>query len=179
SLGSVISKIRPTAGPTFTYVTLGDLRHFGHNDSLGQGAGCLGRTYDPFVVPFARPINGSLNMTSITSVMVQVDDAQLGSRRQLLQSVTQAAPAMEQTAGMRDLDSHTRRAFELLAGQATRHAFDGSREPARVRDAYGPTPFGQNCLLARRLVEAGVPMITLYSVGNRDWDTHDNNFNQL
>src|SRR5262249_14007211 len=73
SLGSVISKIRPTAGPTFTYVTLGDLRHFGHNDSMGQGAGCLGRTYDPFVVPFARPINGSLNMTGITSVMVQVD----------------------------------------------------------------------------------------------------------
>jgi uncharacterized protein (DUF1501 family) len=44
---------------------------------------------------------------------------------------------------------------------------------------YGPTPFGQNCLLARRLVEVGVPMVTVYSVGNRDWDTHGANFSSL
>ncbi len=179
SMGSVLSKIRPAAGPIFTYVTLGDLRHLGHNDSLGQGAGCLGRTYDPFVVPFTRPFDNSLNMSSITSVMTQVDARQLGNRRHLLERVTQAAPVLEQTADMRDLDSHTRRAFELLSTRATRDAFDSSHEPAHVRAAYGSTHFGQNCLLARHLVEAGVPMITLYSVGNRDWDTHDNNFNQL
>ena len=179
SLGSIISKIRPSSGPIFTYVTLGDLRHFGHNDSLGQGAGCLGRTYDPFVVPFTRPFDCSLNMSNITSVMTQVDAGQLGSRRQLLQRVTEAAPALEQTTDMRDLDVHTRRAFELLAARATRDAFDSSHEPAFVRELYGSTHFGQNCLLARRLVEAGVPMITLYSFGNRDWDTHDKNFSQL
>ena len=73
----------------------------------------------------------------------------------------------------------TRRAYELLASPASRDAFDVTREPQKVRDAYGPTPFGQNCLLARRLVEAGVPMVTVYSFGNRDWDTHGDNFKTL
>jgi len=179
SMGSVISKIRPTELPIFTYVTLGDLRHFGHNDTLGQGAGCLGRTYDPFTLPFVTRTDGALELSSITSVTAQVDASQLGSRRQLLERVTQAAPALEQTADMRNLDAHTRRAFELLSSSATRDAFNSASEPARVRESYGSTAFGQNCLLARRLVEAGVPMITLYSVGNRDWDTHGNNFNLL
>ena len=48
-----------------------------------------------------------------------------------------------------------------------------------MREQYGPDPFARNCLLARRLVEAGVPLITLYSIGNRDWDTHGNNFRDL
>src|SRR5438046_1465911 len=54
SLGSILSKLRPADRSMFSYVTLGDLRHFGHNDSLGQNAGCLGRAYDPFTIPFNR-----------------------------------------------------------------------------------------------------------------------------
>jgi uncharacterized protein (DUF1501 family) len=86
---------------------------------------------------------------------------------------------VEATAGTRSLDDSSRRAYELLASSATRGAFDLAREPEKVRDRYGPTAFAQNCLLARRLVEAGVPMVTLYSVGNRDWDTHAANFPTL
>src|SRR5262249_57827196 len=78
-----------------------------------------------------------------------------------------------------DLDNASRRAFELLSSPATRDAFDLSKEPAKVRQAYGAIPFARNCLLARRLVEAGVPLVTLYSFGNRDWDTHGNNFTDL
>ena len=55
SLGSVVSKVRPADRSMFSYVTLGDLRHLGNNDSMGQNAGCLGRAYDPFTVPFMRP----------------------------------------------------------------------------------------------------------------------------
>src|SRR5205085_11824713 len=77
------------------------------------------------------------------------------------------------------LDDATRRAFALLSSSATRDAFDLAKEPATVRDFYGPSRFAQNCLLARRLVEAGVPLVTLYSVGNRDWDTHSANFRFL
>jgi hypothetical protein len=179
SMGSVINKIRPADRPIFSYVTLGDLRHFGHNDSLGQGAGCLGRIYDPFTLPFVRRTDGELELSSVTSVMAQVDAAQLGSRRQLLQRITEIAPALEQTAGLRNLDGFTRRAFELLSAPATRDAFHVAVEPRMIRDQYGPSAFGQNCLLARRLVEAGVPMVTVYSFGNRDWDTHGNNFNLL
>ena len=179
SIGSLVSKLRPTDRPVFSYMTLGDLRHFGNNDSLGQNAGCMGRAYDPFTVPFVRPINGSLDIQSVTSVMTQVDGRQLGGRRQLLESMNHIAPVLEATAGMRNLDDCSRRAYELLSSSATRDAFDLAREPQKVRASYGPTPFGQNCLLARRLVEAGVPMVTLYSVGNRDWDTHGANFRSL
>ena len=62
SVGSMVSKLRPADKPVFSYVTLGDLRHFGNNDSLGQNAGCLGKVYDPFTVPFVRPINGALDI---------------------------------------------------------------------------------------------------------------------
>ena len=179
SLGSVISKVRPADRSMFSYVTLGDLRHFGNHDSMGQNAGCLGRGYDPFVIPFVRPMNGLLDMSNITSVTAQVDAGQLGSRRQLLRAMTDAGPALEETAATRNLDGFTRRAFDLLSSLACRGAFDVAAEPRSIRDLYGRSPFGENCLLARRLVEAGVPMVTLYSFGNRDWDTHGQNFRNL
>jgi hypothetical protein len=181
SVGSVVSRLRPAAKPVFPYVTLGDLRHFGNNDSMGQNAGCLGKAYDPFTVPFVRPLdgNGRLDLAGVTSVMGDVDGVRLKDRRQLLDQLAQAAPALEATASMRNLDDSSRKAYQLLASTATRDAFDLTREPPKARDLYGPTPFGQNCLLARRLVEAGVPMVTVYSVGNRDWDTHDANFANL
>ena len=179
SLGSVISKLRPADRSIFSYVTLGDLRHLGHNDSMGQNAGCLGRAYDPFTVPFTRPINGVLDIRGVTSVLEDVDDRDIGSRRNLLGRMTDVAPPLQETAGMRYLDGFHRRAFELLSSSASRNAFNLDREPQPVRDMYGPTPFGQSCLLARRLVEAGVPLITVYSAGNRDWDTHGDNFSLL
>jgi hypothetical protein len=179
SVGSLVSRLRAMDRPVFPYVTLGDLRHFGNNDSLGQNAGCLGRVHDPFTVPFARPITGSLDRSGILSVLAHVDGRQMHGRRRLVEDLTRLAPALEASAGTRDLDNSSRRAYELLSSSATRDAFDLTREPPKIRDSYGPSPFGQNCLLARRLVEAGVPMITLYSVGNRDWDTHGKNFSSL
>lgn len=179
SMGSVVSKLRPPDKPVFAYVTLGDLRHFGNNDSLGQNAGCLGKAYDPFTIPFVRPMNGALDMGGIASLMTAVDAGRLDDRRKLLQRIDRAAVALEATANMRNLDDCSRKACELLSSPATRDAFDLGKEPLRLRDFYGPTPFASNCLLARRLVEAGIPMITLYSVGNRDWDTHGNNFASL
>src|SRR5260370_27540627 len=63
-----------------------------------------------------------------------------------------------------------------MASKEAQAAFDLQREPERVRDSYGRTPFGQRALLARRLVEAGVPFITLYDGG---WDHHTDVFNSL
>jgi hypothetical protein len=176
SMGAVLSKLRASQRPVFSYVTLGDLRHLGHHDSMGQNAGCLGRMYDPFTVPFARPINGTLDLQNVTSVMANVDGAALDARRRLLHQMIDAAPTPR---AANNLDAFTRRGFELLASPATRDAFDIAREPQPLRDSYGANSFGQSCLLARRLVEAGVPLTTVYSAGNRDWDTHDNNFRLL
>src|SRR5438105_1870204 len=179
SFGSVVSKLRPSDRPVFSYITLGDLRHFGNNDSMGQNAGCLGHAYDPFTVPFVRPINTTLDIRGVTSVMTEVDGRQMESRRHLLECMNRIAPALEATASMRNLDDSERRAYELLSSSATRDAFNLAKEPQKARDLYGATPFAQNCLLARRLIEAGVPMVTLYSEGNRDWDTHSANFSLL
>ncbi|MHB1421962.1 MAG: DUF1501 domain-containing protein [Gemmataceae bacterium] len=179
SMGAVVSKLRPPKKPVFAYVTLGDLRHFGNNDSMGQNAGCLGKSYDPFTIPFVRPISGPLDMASVSTLMTAVDGGRLDERRKLLERMDRASSTLEATPAMRNLDDCSRKACELLSSPANRDAFDLSKEPLRVRDFYGPTPFAANCLLARRLVEAGVPMITLYSFGNRDWDTHDKNFSSL
>jgi hypothetical protein len=179
SLGSVISKLRPADKSMFSYVTLGDLRHFGNNDSMGQNAGCLGRAYDPFTVPFVRPINGELELGNVTRVMAAMDAGGIGERRLLREQLDRVAPALEATADSRSLDGFTRRALELLSSPASREAFNLAKEPPHVRDFYGPTPFARSCLLARRLVEAGVPLVTVYSFGNRDWDTHSANFSTL
>lgn len=183
SLGSVVSKICPTAKSIFPYVTLGELRHFGNKDSMGQNAGCLGHAYDPFAVPFVQPMGGDdvrLDMRVVHSMLGDAEMAgqALSRRRQLLEEISRT-PSLPTTANMRDVDGFRRRAYELLASPASRDAFDLAKEPQRVRDAYGQAPFAQNCLLARRLIEAGVPLVTVYSVSNRDWDTHGGNFSAL
>jgi hypothetical protein len=179
SVGSVVGKLRPPARPVFPYVTLGDLRHFGNNDSLGQNAGCLGAAFDPFTVPFTRPLDGTLDVRGVTAVMAKADGGRLDDRRGLLGQLTRPGPGWESAASAQNLDDASRRAFRLLSSPAARDAFDLGQEPPRVRDAYGPAPFARNCLLARRLIEAGVPLVTVYSFGNRDWDTHDANFSNL
>jgi len=179
ALGSVVSRLRPARQPVFSYVTLGDLRHLGNNDGMGQYGGCLGRVHDPYTIPFTRPMDGSLDMGGVTAVLGEVDGLRVDGRRRLLEQVERARPVLESDEGMRDLAAHKRRAYELLSSSASREAFNLGKEPQRVRDAYGSSSFGHNCLLARRLVEAGVPMVTVYSFGNRDWDTHGQNFRDL
>jgi hypothetical protein len=174
SLGSVVSKLRRPSRPVFPYVTLGLLRHFGNKDSMGQNAGCLGKVYDPFSVT-----EGALDTSRVRAVMGAIQNHRLDGRRRLLDRINAAAPALEAKAGTRNLDGFARRAYELLASPASRDAFDLAKEPAKVRDFYGPSAVAQNCLLARRLVEAGVPLVTVYSVDNRDWDTHGANFTTL
>jgi uncharacterized protein (DUF1501 family) len=161
------------------YITLGDLRHFGNNDSLGQNAGCLGKVYDPFTVPFVRPITGALDIRGVASLWAEVDGPRLEDRRALLEEINHTAPLLKAAATTQNLDSFTQQAYALLGSPASRNAFNLNQEPQKVRDAYGAIPLAQSCLLARRLVEAGVPLVTVYSFGNRDWDTHGDNFRAL
>ena len=83
------------------------------------------------------------------------------------------------------IDAFYSRALTMLSSPKVKQAFDLSAEPERLRDDYGRTTYGQSCLLARRLVEAGVRFVTVYysqvigGKGNGGWDTHGDNFNQL
>ncbi|HEV3344784.1 MAG TPA: DUF1501 domain-containing protein [Pirellulales bacterium] len=184
SLGAIVSKLGAADKSMFPYVTLGELRHFGNKDSMGQNAGCLGHVYDPFAVPFTQPMGGDdvrLDMRVVGSMLGDAQSAggQLTGKRELLDRMNGALPALESMASTRDLDGFRRKAYELLASPASRDAFELAKEPENIRDLYGDAPFARNCLLARRLVEAGVPMVTVYSVANRDWDTHGDNFKSL
>src|SRR6185295_8221910 len=80
SLGSVVSKVHRLERPVFPYITLGDLRHLGNHDSMGQNAGCLGKAYDPFTVPFVRPLAEALDTYGIASLWAEGDSRRLDGR---------------------------------------------------------------------------------------------------
>src|SRR5262249_47293138 len=82
----------------------------------------------------------------------------------------------ENAATVKARDAFYEKAHGLITSPAAKQAFDLNQEPERLRDAYGRNTFGQSCLLARRLIEAGVHFVTVTDGG---WDTHINNFKAL
>jgi uncharacterized protein (DUF1501 family) len=102
---------------------------------------------------------------------------QIEARQSLLQSVDtkfrNAGLADQELDGM---DKSYQKAFDILQSEKVRKAFDIESESANVRDLYGRHTFGQSCLLARRLIEAGTRCVSIYNGG---WDTHENNFREL
>src|SRR5205823_579429 len=95
----------------------------------------------------------------------------------LLAAIDQQFQTLGQTAAINSLDMYATQALNLVTSPAARLAFDLSRENCRTRDRYGRTAFGQGCLLARRLVEAGIRLVTVnWARDDAFWDTHANNF---
>ncbi len=140
----------------------------------GFFAGVLGSTYDPLFIaqdpsaPGFRPLPAAEGEAA----------ARLRTRRTLLATVDARRRQLETAAGtFRD---EYQRAFTLVTSARARRAFDLAREPARVRDRYGRNSFGQGLLLARRLVEAGVQLVTVnWARDDAFWDTHAHNFRDL
>ncbi len=99
----------------------------------------------------------------------------LEERRSLLKTVDSFARKLDENQSFEAMDSHQQKAYGLILGEAKK-AFDLSQEPDAVRDRYGRNKFGQSCLLARRLVENGVPFITVNYGG---WDTHKMHFEKM
>ena len=91
----------------------------------------------------------------------------LEERRRVLEAMDELRRHAD--PGIRDLDAYYQRAFDMLTGKQVANAFDIGAEPPIVRDRYGRHTFGQSALLARRLVEAGVPFVTVNCV---PWDHH-------
>lgn len=107
----------------------------------------------------------------------------LKSRRSLMEQFDKARAGLEQSASVRMMDQHKQRAFSLLNSAKVRAALDLGREPDRLRQAYGMTLFGQGCLQARRLVEAGSRFVTViwdeFGQLNSGWDTHVDHHSRL
>jgi uncharacterized protein (DUF1501 family) len=150
------------------YIALGD--------GLDAGPGYLGAAYDAFR---CEPTGGRFSPANISAPIglpdgFSVDDLQ--RRHALLKQLDQQAQAIDHTAVSTPLSQFQQQAFEMLRSNKTRAALDISAERENVQEQYGMTPTGRRLLAARRLVEAGVPIVT---VGMSGWDTHGNNFATL
>jgi hypothetical protein len=142
----------------------------------GQFGGCLGASYDPFVLN-SDPNAPAFQVPNL-SLAAEVSAQRLRQRRSLLgrldDSVASGAGSLAQ-----EYSINQDRAFELVTSPEVQRAFDLSREPAQVRDRYGRHTWGQSHLLARRLVEAGVRFVTTVNGPSIVWDTHKANFVRL
>ncbi len=137
----------------------------------GQHAGFLGQQYDPLLVK-QDPNSPKFRMDSL-SLPEGIDTTRLEHRQSLLNSLDSSS------AGDPDFRGHQHRAMELLiSGQVTR-AFQMDAEPVTTRDRYGRNQFGQSLLLARRLVQAGVPIIQANMGIVQSWDTHVDNWGRM
>jgi hypothetical protein len=151
----------------------------------GQGAGILGQQFAPFQVN-GDPTRPDFSIDTLT-LPEAVNGRRFGERVTLHAALDRLADRIGSLPGAARMDGYYDRAFHLLQSPQARRAFQLSAEPMRLRDRFGMNHFGQSCLLARRLVEAGVPLITVNwtarttpSLSSPDvWDTHQDNFNRL
>jgi hypothetical protein len=180
-LGSVLSLARPSPRGLPTFAALPEaIKDAGVNPYPGLDGGFLGNRYAPYRIEADAAHNGFRLPDIFLPPDVTAD--RLGDRRLLLPQLDRGLATGASAAG--DLDHWQRQAFGLLQAPALRRAFRLDREPDRNRDAYGRHLFGQGCLLARRLLEAGIALVTVYwhYEGPADspvWDTHQNNFRHL
>lgn len=178
--GSVVTKFLQPDRSVPAALVLGPVLHQGARPPVaGQNAGFLGRAHDPFRI--AEDPNTEQFRVRSLELPTELTAVRLHRRRTIRELVDGHAGLLEQAPAVQGLDQLYRKAFELLGSPATRRAFELSEEPPTVRNGYGRTRFGQSLLLARRLVEAGVPMVTInWSKQNADqWDTHKSNYPKL
>ncbi len=178
--GAVLSSLNNATSGLPTWVRVGPLMRRNNGTVLhGQVPGFLGASHASF------DVDQELTTQKVRiEALQQADDLteiRLTARKNLLQEFDQTRRLMEHSAEIRDLRSHYQRAFSLLTSEKTRTAFDLSAEKEQTRAKYGMTEFGQRCLLARRLAEAGVPMINVSycHTPQGSWDTHGRHFQQM
>ncbi len=175
--GSVVDKLAPTRGELPTSVSYPFTISDG-SVTPGQHASFLGKRHDPFF--FKEDPNQPGFRLPELSLPKQLQIDRMQRRRGLQQLVDQQARLLERSLEAQGFDDYYETAISMLTSPRVRDAFDIEQEPDSIRDRYGRTTYGQSCLLARRLVEAGVKFVTVYfsqSIGGRrvndgGWDTH-------
>jgi len=152
-------------------------------DSRGQGSGWIGPAFQPFIID-ADP-NGPGYRSGEFSLSAELNPHRLLRRMTLRERIDGGVRALERRPEVQAHDTSYERAFNLLSAAGVGKAFDLSQEPDSVRDRYGRHMHGQAVLQARRLAEAGVPLVTVFwqNEGIKNvsvyWDTHQRNFVDL
>ncbi|HYE33576.1 MAG TPA: DUF1501 domain-containing protein [Methylomirabilota bacterium] len=175
--GSVVDKLAPLNGAVPTSIAFPHVIRDG-SVTPGQHASFLGKAHDPLLV--TQDPNASDFRLPELSLPANVTYERLSARREMQKLIDQQTRMLDYSAAARGLDSYYEKALAMLNSTQLRNAFDLSSEPESLRDAYGRTTYGQSCLLARRLVEAGVKFVTVYfsdNIGGQSttsggWDTH-------
>ena len=135
-------------------------------------AGFLGNRYRPFATG-GDPAQARF---AVEGVVAQgITDQRQQDRRELLDRLDTLGRAVKNDAALKEFDQAGKEAYELILGDAGK-VFDLSQEKDDLRERYGRNTFGQSCLVARRLVERGVPYVTINYQG---WDTHRQHFQAM
>ena len=160
-VGSLLARFRPERSGVPTFATLPEIiKDDAVNEYPGQGGGFLGKLYDPLRID-ADVANKTFRVPAL-SLPPGMTAARLQERRTLLPLLNGQLRQVESRGAFANLDSHYLQAYRLIGSPAVQRALELHHEPQRVREAYGPHLFGQGCLLARRLLEAGVSLVTVY-----------------
>ena len=173
--GAVVSYLRGRKTDLPPFVVLPEtMGRGGGNLPNGQAGGFLGKAHDPFAL-MADPSQPNFKVPDLLPPP-EIGDVRLARRKRLRELVDSQARYFESSENAELLDSNFEAAFRLMTSPQAREAFDLSKEPQSVRERYGMSRFGQCCLLARRLIEAGVRFVTVnafLTVFNEvTWDIH-------
>ncbi len=169
SLGSVTAHERGAPAGLPAYFSMPSMSRSG-------GPNFLGAKYAPFVVS-DNPNQERFRVRDV-ALPSGLTDERFASRLEIRSELDRMERFHDKASGdpVVAADEHYQQGYDLISSKEAQAAFDIGREPDRVREAYGRNPLGQRALLARRLVEAGVPFITLYEGG---WDHHEGLFPAL
>ena len=170
SFGSVVSKTRESERSALpSYVAVPDAPIF-------SSSGYLSPAYDPFAV-MNDPNSANFRVRDLTPPDRLTLD-RLKRRREMVKALDGFSKDVSETPLTTSRDQFAERAYDLLTSSAALGAFNMKNEPDELRERYGRNPFGQACVLARRLVESGVSFVTVNDRGQGQlgWDTHQQNF---
>jgi hypothetical protein len=181
NVGSNIIRLKPPDVPMLPFVMLP--RPLQESGIVGKGgaAGFLGRAYDPYTL---YPPGDDMDMNKMDKIKTddlqlreEVSAGRLERRGKLRDLINEGMPEIDEAVKKYSLDEYYSKAMGLVISGRARDAFDLGKEPKEMREKYGKNTFGQSCLLARRLIEAGTRFVEVNwpKVANSDnhsWDVH-------
>jgi hypothetical protein len=182
NFGSNICRIKPPTVPMLPFVMMP--RPLQESNVVGKGgtAGFLGRGYDPY---YLYPPGDDMDMNKMARIKIddlkmraEVTTNRMQRRGKLRDQINNGMPALEKATAKFELDKYYTKALDLVLSGRARDAFDLDKETKELREKYGMNTFGQSCLLARRLIEAGTRVVEVNwpKVANSDnhsWDVHE------
>ena len=187
--GAVLKRVRPEKRLPYTAIHVNGPVLAPRLPAPGQFGGFLGRNFEPLIV---GDLTREQNSLADLDPRAELPSVRLDERQKLLASLDAATTGLANDRTRLDRNVLTRQAFELLASERLRTAFDLDREPEKVLERYGRHRSGLSCLMGRRLVEAGVPWVTVFfnhGIRGQDdfpddtneygWDTHNDIFEAM